>query len=471
MGKTSRDRKSVSTPNSAAGTGARENWIRTLLLGTAAGFLTTPLIGIVAGFLLLFGGIFLAVSWQVGVQPLIDAQHYASFTGRATGRIVESWVALDFDPATVRKQDTYWEPSAKISPCAVVEYGNDWGAPMRRAFCGNRFAFSEDFRLDDWVTLAPEIPFAFVRDASGFAIEEMRMGKIAFDWLKSHPPSSNFMLSTPPPTSALAAMKQRFDRPGDIALASWSMPFPVFPLAFDPQHPQEAMPAKYMEDRRDAFFFMGLVFAAIFAVPGLFVWRMGIGFLFGDQRPAVVWALTIGLLFALPWWSESLPILLGHVNKNWASIGSDMLDDINRTTRLIASAPDAASQAHGERIVLHVDQNAYADTFGRIAFHLPTPRPSSPDAARAALRAQVSVYVAGLDSEPRAVLFRRLRQLSDAGLNNVQNLFAAAAEDTLRDADANAAAHKAARSFLIFASGGTYYEDQLDKLEVAPRVQ
>ncbi|MEO8802219.1 MAG: hypothetical protein ABI304_02125, partial [Rudaea sp.] len=402
---------------------------------------------------------------------LIDAKHYASFTGRASGRIVESWVALEFDPATVRKQDTYWEPSVKISPCAVVEYGNDWGAPLRRAFCGNRFAFREDFQLYDWATLAPGIPFAFARDASGFAIEQMRMGKIALDWLKSHPPSSSFMLSTPPPATALAAMKQRFDRPSDVASASWSMPFPAFPLAFDPRHPEEAMPTKYMEDRRDGFFFMGLVFAAIFAVPGLFVWRMGIGFLFGGQRSAVVWALTIAMLFALPWWSEFLPMLLGHVNKDWASIGSDMLDDINRTTRLIASAPDAAAQAHGERIVLHVDQNAYADTFGRVTFHLPTPRPSSPEAARAALRAQVSVYVARLDSEARAALFRRLRQLSDAGLNNVQNLFAVAAEDTLRDADANAAAHTAARSFLIFASGGMYYEDQLDKLEVAPRIQ
>lgn len=471
MSKISRDRNPEITPTSAPSADVRENWIRSMLRGTAAQILSAPVIGIVAGFMLLFGGIFFAICWQIGVQPLIDAKHYASFTGRASGRIVESWVALEFDPATVRKQDTYWEPSAKISPCAVVEYGNDWGAPLRRAFCGNRFAFREDFQLYDWATLAPGIPFAFARDASGFAIEQMRMGKIALDWLKSHPPSSSFMLSTPPPATALAAMKQRFDRPSDVALASWSMPFPAFPLAFDPRHPEEAMPTKYMEDRRDGFFFMGLVFAAIFAVPGLFVWRMGIGFLFGGQRPAVVWALTIAMLFALPWWSEFLPMLLGHVNKDWASIGSDMLDDINRTTRLIASAPDAAAQAHGERIVLHVDQNAYADTFGRVTFHLPTPRPSSPEAARAALRAQVSVYVARLDSEARAALFRRLRQLSDAGLNNVQNLFAVAAEDTLRDADANAAAHTAARSFLIFASGGMYYEDQLDKLEVAPRIQ
>jgi hypothetical protein len=31
------------------------------------------------------------------------------------------------------------------------------------------------------------------------------------------------------------------------------------------------------------------------------------------------------------------------------------------------------------------------------------------------------------------------------------------------------AAHKAARNFLFFASGGTYHEDQPDKIEVAPQ--
>ncbi|MEO8960226.1 MAG: hypothetical protein ABI304_14950, partial [Rudaea sp.] len=111
MSKISRDRNPEITPTSAPSADVRENWIRSMLRGTAAQILSAPVIGIVAGFMLLFGGIFFAICWQIGVQPLIDAKHYASFTGRASGRIVESWVALEFDPATVRKQDTYWEPS------------------------------------------------------------------------------------------------------------------------------------------------------------------------------------------------------------------------------------------------------------------------------------------------------------------------------------------------------------------------
>jgi hypothetical protein len=47
----------------------------------------------------------------------------------------------------------------------------------------------------------------------------------------------------------------------------------------------------------------------------------------------------------------------------------------------------------------------------------------------------------------------------------VQKLFSPAAEDVLRDAAGDRGVHLAARRFLIFASGATYYDDQLDKLE------
>ena len=429
-----------------------------------------PFIGMIAGFLLLFGGIFLAVAWQIGPQPLIDSAHYAKFTGTASGHIVESWTALDFDPDTVRKTDVYWQPSARISACAVIEYGGDWGAPLRRAFCGNRFSFREDFRLDDWDTLAPGIPFAFSRDAHGFALEEIRLGKIAMDWLKSHPPSSTSMLSKPPPTTALGAMKEQFDRPVDVATASWSAPIPPFPLAFDPKLPGQAMPAKYVDDRREPWL-GGLVFAAFLCIPGLLVWRVGMTFLFGGQSRSVFWFATLVPLLALPWWSDALPALLKHLNKDWASVGSDMLDDINRTTLLIASEPADALLADGERIVWRVGEGPYADTFGRMHFALPAPAPTTAKAALAALEVQVSAQVRMLDSQAQAALFMRLRSQKEAGLDNVQNLFASSAEQVLRDADADVAAHRAARGFLMFAAGRTYYEDQLDAMEAKPQSQ
>jgi hypothetical protein len=179
--------------------------------------------------------------------------------------------------------------------------------------------------------------------------------------------------------------------------------------------------------------------------------------------------LTALVLAALPWWGELLPRVVASANKEWASIAGDMLDDLSRVTRFTASTPGEALLRGGERIVWKADDGEYADTFGRLHFALPDPAPKSDTAALVALRAQTAEQVRAWDSARRAELFQRLRRQYEAGQQDVQGLFTTAAEDTLRDAQADAAAHKAARNFLIFASGGTYYEDQLDKIEVAPQ--
>jgi hypothetical protein len=428
------------------------------------GVLQASVLGMVAGFFLLFGGIFLAVAWSTGPQPLIASFRYAPYTGQADGRIVESWTAVEFDPADLPQGKLYWQPVSRISPCVVVEYAGDWGAALSRTFCGNRFEFREDFRFDDWHTMAPGVPFAFLRDASGFAVEEIRMSKVALDWISTHPPNHTFMLSKPPPTTALGALREQLDRPLDVAMASWTTPFPPFPLAYDPKHPDQAMPAKFVEERRSGFWWGSMIFTLILAAPGIFVWRMGMNWLTG-QPGTILWLLTLAPILALPWWSEVLPQIVRHANRNWAEVGSDMLDDINRVTRFSASARDDATLAGGERLVWHVESGAYADTFGRVHFSVPQPLSASPNAALDALRAQASEQVGRLASTERAALFIRLRQQFDAFARQVQSVFTTAAEDTLRDAGADAAAHRAAREFLIFASGGSYYEDQLDALE------
>lgn len=460
-GKTADDR---SLQRAAGAAATASGGFRSTLIETAGGLVAAPVIGLIAGFILLFGGIFLAVAWTTGPQPLLDSRRYAPFTAHVDGRIVESWAAVEFDPADVPEGKLYWQPVSKVSPCVVVEYAGDWGAALRRAFCGNRFDFRDDFRFDDWKTMAPGVPFAFLRDASGFAIGEIRMDKRTLDWISTHPPNDTFLLSKPPPTTALGALKEQFDRPLDVALASWSTPFPAFPLAYDPQHPDQAMPAQYVEQRRGGFWWGSLIFTLILAVPGILVWRIGIKLLTG-QSGVLLWALTLLPLVALPWWSDLLPQIVRRANRNWADIGVSMLDDINRVTRFSAGARDDALFADGERLVWHVDAGAYADTFGRIAFQVPQPLPVSSDAALAALRTQAAEQVGKLDSSGRTVLFKRLRRQFDAFARNVQGVFTTAAENTVRDAGADAAAHKAAKDFLIFASGETYYEDQLDALE------
>lgn len=443
--------------------------LRMMVLQTAGQFAAAPLIGLMAGFFLLFGGVFLAVAWTAGPQPLIDSFHYAPYTAQVTGRIVDSWVAIDFDPSVLRKGRTNWQPYSKISPCVVVEYSGDWGAALRRAFCGNRFQFREDFRLDDWYAMAPGVPFAFLRDnATGFAVEEIRISKTGLDWLGANPPEDTFMMSKPPPTTALAALKEQFDHPVDVATASWATPFPTFALAYDPKFPDQAMPTKLVEERRKGFWIGGFVFTLLLAIPGILVWRIGIHVLTG-QRGIILWLLTLAPLLALPWWSDVLPQIVRHANKDWADVVTDMLDDINRVTRFTSNAPADAMLADGERIIWHIESGAYADTFGRIRFKLPQPAPASTKDAMDALRTQASAQVLKMDPDEQTALFVKLRRQNDAGLDKVQGIFWNAAEDVLRDGDSSHAAHKAARNFLIFSSGGNYYEDQLDKIEVNPR--
>lgn len=429
--------------------------------------ISAPLIGLIAGFMLLFGGIFLAMAWSVGPKPLLDQRQYAPFTAHADGRIVESWIALEFDPAVLPKDKLYWQPWSQVTPCAIVEYSGDWGAPLQRAICGNRLQFSDSFRFDDWKMLMPDVPFSFARDANGFAVQQVRMSKAALDWLKSHPPSTYSRIK-PLPATAYADLREAHDAPLDVALSSWTTPVKAILLAYDPQHPESAVPAKVVADAHDGVWWGGWIFALVFAVPGVIVWRMGMKFLTG-QSNAILWLLTLAPLLALPWWSDALPKLVRHANADWADIGTDMLADLGRLTRFTASAPADALLRDGEQVVWNNNEGVYADSFGRLHFALPNPVPTSEEAVLGELRTQTAAQVRNLDSATRSTMFRQLREQYEANRQNVQRLFTDAALDTLRDANADAAAHKAARNFLIFASGGNYYEDQLDKLEVAPQ--
>ena len=468
MPKTSSPQRDNDAANRTAHKSTRVAAVRGFLIGTLGQLAAAPIIGLLAGFLLLVGGIFLAVAWQAGPRALIDASHYSTFTVKADGRIVESWTAIEFDPSVLPPGKLNWQPYSKISPCVVVEYSGDWNSAIRRAFCGNRFQFRDDFRFDDWHTMAPGVPFAFARDKNGFDQEEIRFEKTALDWLSKNAPYDTFAMSKPPPTTALAALKEHFDQPLAVAMASWSTPFPPYPLLYDPKFPDQAMPAKYVEDRRDSFAWGVMIMTALLAIPGFLVWQLGIRFLTG-QSGAILWIVSIVPLLALPWWNDLLPQIVRRANSNWADIVTDMLDDIDRVTRFTASAPNDALLVDGERVVWHVESGAYADSFGRISFAIPQPLPKSADDALIALETQTSDSVAKLDSPDRAALFKRLRQQNDAGLDKVQRVFWKAAEDTLRDANADRAAHNAARNFLVFASGGHFAEDQLDKIEVAPR--
>jgi len=431
----------ASQPRTASPAASR--W-RGFIASQVAGLVLSPFTGMISGFFLLFAGIFLIVAWQAGPQHLLDAARLGKLTGHASGKIVESWLAVDWDPAEMGTS-TMWRAFTKASPCAVVEYSGDWGAPVRRAFCGPRLQFNDMYTLHDVRELSPGVPFTFARDASGFLEPEIRIRKTARDWLAAHqpdwPPPSD-----PPPANALAGLRLELDRPVEYAIAGWTQPAPILPLAVDPHHPDDALPAGWVAKRLaqgpNWFAF------AIGAVIGLLVWTEAMAFLLGGMQRWLFVLLTAIPLVALPYWAEYLPRALHMFDARWASIAADMLGDIDPLAVLTASSPNAAVLAHGERLVWKAGSGAYADTFGQLHFATPTPAPAAGDAALADLAASVTAQAQALSEADRIALLGRLErdkkhQLYRAGLPFLP--FAAA---ILRDPQASPALFRAAKRFL-----------------------
>src|SRR6478752_1840863 len=106
--------------------------------GLALFALSTPLqwaMTLFATLLLGFAGVWLAVAWHIGPEPMWRKHVYARYTAEARAVVRESWLAIDLDPAQIRRPDQ-WRSIARAVPCVVVEMQGDWSAARERAFCG-----------------------------------------------------------------------------------------------------------------------------------------------------------------------------------------------------------------------------------------------------------------------------------------------------------------------------------------------
>ena len=418
--------------------------VRAIVVGRLAGLVIGPGVRLVAVLLLGVGAVILSTGWLLGAKPLLEAREFASFAGRAEGRIVESWLALEIDPARVGAGG-HWRAAAKASPCAVVEYAGDWGAPARRAFCGNRLGFNESYTLHDLKLMAPGIPFAWARDASGFAVPEIRLAPEVRRWLSTAKPQESTRMGPPPP-SALAQLALESDRPVDTAIESWASAPPAFPLALDPTSPAGAMPEAYVRERRTVggAGLMGLVFLAV----GFGVWFRGTAVLLPALAlPAHLFLAALPLL-ALPAWGDLMPRFLRHLNPEFAGVVGDMIGDLERTTRLVAGEPGEALLADGEALRWPVGGGAHAATFGRLRFVLPQPAPRDGNEALAALAASAAAQVAAMPEADRAALFAQLEQDKWAGRPDAGLVFLPAARQAVLEARSPEAVRRAAGDFL-----------------------
>jgi len=409
----------------------------------ALDFVMYKALGFYAAMVLGVAGLVLTVAWQHGPQRVLDADQFALLTAKSTGRIVESWLALEWDPAEMGNLKR-WRAFAKATPCAVVEYTAEW-APARRAFCGNRLTFYEHYTLHDLKEMAPRVPFDWARDESGFAMPEIRLPAAALAWLKEQP-ADEFFLKNAKPESALDDLRLAIDRPVDVATESWGTPAPTFPLALDPKHPGAALPAGFIDARREARPDWGMT--AIGGLIGLVAWFKGIHILL--LRARRIERLLVGIvpLLALPWWGEEFPRVLRNLNPQFGSVIADMMGDIDITGRLTASEPADAVQADGARVVWRLAEGRYAETFGKIRFVLPQPRPVDADAALAAIAQITANQVRALPAAERQALFERLKSDKLQDLRGAGFAFLPAAREEVMAPASDPAVRLSAARFL-----------------------
>jgi hypothetical protein len=360
-----------------------------------------PMLRFIGATLVAIAAFALVMSWHNAPQRLIDAKRAERYTVHKDARIVESWVALDFDPSAMGTS-AYWNGFAKWRPCVVVEYDADWG-PDRRGFCGPRYGFIEKTRFAELRELSPGVPFDFARDGNGFRVPQVRMAPVAWDYLAGHPAVGSFKDFT-----ALEELRRDLDRPVDGAIVSWSSPPPVFGLAIDPEHPRDPLPAGHIAARRNA---QGEWLPGILAtVVGLGFWWVGMNLLLAHLPFAVRMAGVVLPLLALPWWAEELPKALRHINRDVATSTAEALGDITAAGSMWAGDPATVPLRDGKPVLLGVADGVYADTIGRLRFTPPPAAPATADAALAALIDATARQVRAMSAPERTGMFERLRR-------------------------------------------------------------
>jgi len=412
-------------------------WIAGVILGRFTAFYGAIFLGI--------GGVVLSIAWHAGPQKYLDARKFETLTARAPAHIVESWLAVEFDPRRMGTAPN-WRPFAKAAPCVVVEYDSGWTGPARRAFCGTRHPFYEHYTLHDIDALAPGVPFSWMRDERGFITPEIRMTPAAKAYLESRGPTGSFMPDDQRAGTELSWLRFSYDRPDDNAIAGWGQRPPDFTVAIDPSHPANTWPAGFIADlaHRSPDWFSAIAAGLM----GLVAWIAGWRIIAGDRPWPVIAVAAFAPLLFLPWWGEQFPRWIQAMNSGFGEVIADMAGDVDGLDRLVASSPEDATLIGGERIVWRTGQDGYAKTFGAMTFKLPEPPPQNADAALDALADSVAAQMRARDDASRAEIFARLAEDKRNGHAKAGYVFLRAARDAFVDRNAQPAVHEHARRFL-----------------------
>ena len=390
------------------------------------------------------GGIALVVGWHAGPQKIVDANRYATLTGRAHAQVVDRWLAIETDRLRLDERAS-WQSAALATPCVVVEYTPPSAPASRRAFCGTRLPLDSRLEPSRLTELTSGVPFTWRRDARGFIEPEIRMSGEAIQ-ASNAPRAAQTPGAGPGSAEALTALRLAFEAPVDGALAGWGVADIGFPVAFDPSDPTRSWPASVVDD--DARRAPDLVTAIAGAIVGLLFWWQGMRLLTARVPRTVAVFVTVAPLLLLPWWGEHFARTLRWMNASFAPVVGGLIAEVDRFDRLVASAPDVAALAQSERMTWPVDGGDYAGVFADFTLRTPSPAPADPDAALLALNDTIAAQMRAFDEPTRSRILERLAQDKREGRTRAGYAFLRAARATLADRTGSPAARARAHAFL-----------------------
>ena len=137
----------------------------------------------------------------------------------------------------------------------------------------------------------------------------------------------------------------------------------------------------------------------------------------------------------------------GLFQPRYGSLLSDVFGDIDKTNRIVATAPAEATLA-GDRMVCKFRDSIYADTMGRFTFVAPVPAPATQQAALDMLVATITTQARALTGSERDDLIADLERDKRNDLTRVLPLFVPTAKEVAADASASPATRRAARHVL-----------------------
>jgi hypothetical protein len=138
------------------------------------------------------------------------------------------------------------------------------------------------------------------------------------------------------------------------------------------------------------------------------------------------------------------------LNAQIAELFAGMYGDIDRTGRLGASAPEAAAQVRGRRLVWRLEDSVYADTLGKLTFTPPPKAFPNGDRALVALTDAVTEQVRTLDAVSRMGLFEGLLRLHRGARTDATRVFVPAAKQLAGGAWPDSGGKEAAERFLRY---------------------